>query len=199
MSLLTRAMARTGRLKFAAGTSVAGGMYGVLSGNSSSSSSSAAPYRSNLVACDTGKLEIGGMDLSKLLSGDALKKPEWINADTMQPLAGGLTFGGASGLAAGVACKKIGKAVAVGVGGLYCLFQVAASYGYITVNWKKVEKDVMTAIDTNGDGKVDEKDVGVWMQKALSVLSNEEDKGIATKNSATGGFLGGFLYGLRLG
>lgn len=50
----------------------------------------------------------------------------------------GLTFGGASGLAAGYACKKIGKAVAVGVGSIYCLFQVAASYGYVTINWKKV-------------------------------------------------------------
>jgi len=126
-------------------------------------------------------------------------KPDWVTPETMKPLTGGLTFGGASGLAAGYACKKIGKAVAVGVGSIYCLFQVAASYGYVTINWKKVEKDVMTALDTNGDGKVDEKDAGIWLQKVLDVLANDELEGAAAKNTATGAFAGTFLLGLRRG
>lgn len=32
--------------------------------------------------------------------------------------------------------------------------QVAASSGYITVHWDKVEKDVKSAFDENGDGEV---------------------------------------------
>jgi len=138
-----------------------------------------------------------GIDISKMIGG--LQMPDWVSAETVKPLTGGLTFGGASGLAAGIACKKIGKALAVGVGGLYCLFQVAASYGYITVNWKKVESDVMSMLDTNGDGKLDEKDAGVWLQKVLQVLSNDEKEGDAAKNSATGSFAAAFIMGLKKG
>merc|ERR1719199_2168460 len=150
-------------MKVAAGTTMAGATYGAFT--------TMTPTSNNFVACDSG-MQIGGVDVSKYLQN--MKTPEWVNKETVQPLAGGLTFGGASGLAAGIACKKIGKAVAVGVGGLYCMFQVAASYGYITVNWKKVESDVMKAMDTNGDVKIDEKDMGIWLTKALQVLSNEE-------------------------
>lgn len=63
------------------------------------------------------------------------------------------------------------------MGSLYCLFQVAANYGYITVNWKKVEEDVMSAIDTNGDGKIDEKDASVYLAKVMEVLCNDELEG----------------------
>merc|ERR1712032_4964 len=94
-------------------------------------------------------------------------------------------------------CKKIGKALAVGVGSLYILFQAAASAGYITVNWKKVETDVMGVLDTNGDGKFDEKDGMVWLEKILKTLSNDETEGNAAKNSSTAGFTGGFLIGLK--
>lgn len=85
------------------------------------------------------------------------------------------------------------------MGSLYCLFQVAASYGYVTINWKKVEKDVMGVLDTNGDGKLDEQDAGVWLQKVLNVLATDEEQGTAAKNTATGAFAGTFLLGLRRG
>ncbi len=42
----------------------------------------------------------------------------------------------------------------------------------------QVENDVMKALDTNGDGKLDEKDAGVWLQKVLDVLANDELEGI---------------------
>ncbi|CAD7928859.1 unnamed protein product [Amoebophrya sp. A120] len=182
MSFLTR-FATPSRVGLAAGCGFAG----------YTASQSSYIRRRQTVFCE----DKSSFDLAKIQ--DMIGKPDWITPDTMKPLTGGLTFGGASGLAAGYACKKIGKAVAVGVGSLYCLFQVAASYGYVTINWKKVENDVMKALDTNGDGKLDEKDAGVWLQKVLDVLANDELEGAAAKNTATGAFAGTFLLGLRRG
>lgn len=96
-------------------------------------------------------------------------------------------------------CKKIGRVAVVGVGGLFCLFQTAAHFQYITINWKKVESDVMKALDTNGDGKVDEKDAGIWLQKVLDVLATDEAAGNAAKNGAAGSFAAAFMLGLRKG
>mmetsp|Transcript_43 Transcript_43/g.82 ORF Transcript_43/g.82 Transcript_43/m.82 type:complete len:187 (+) Transcript_43:1392-1952(+) len=186
MSFLTRFVRPT---RAGVATAVAGSFaYGA---------SSSSDMRRRPVFCEEGGSPFGGFDMAKLQG--LVGKPDWVTPETMKPLTGGLTFGGASGLAAGYACKKIGKAVAVGVGSIYCLFQVAASYGYVTINWKKVEKDVMTALDTNGDGKVDEKDAGIWLQKVLDVLANDELEGAAAKNTATGAFAGTFLLGLRRG
>lgn len=79
------------------------------------------------------------------------------------------------------------------------LFQVAATYDYIKINWKKVEKDAMALIDQDGDGKIDEKDVGIWFKKALEVLATDEIEGAAAKNAMTGGFTTFFLLGFRHG
>ena len=57
----------------------------------------------------------------------------------------------------------------------------------------------MSLLDTNGDGKVDEKDAGIWLQKVLDVLANDELEGAAAKNAATGSFCAMFLLGLRHG
>jgi hypothetical protein len=38
--------------------------------------------------------------------------------------------------------------------GIVCSMQVLAYTGYISVNWKKIEGDVMTKLDVNQDGKV---------------------------------------------
>lgn len=128
-----------------------------------------------------------------------MDKPDWLGMDTMQPLGGGLGFGGITGFAAGVACKKIGKIVAVGVGSLYCLFQTAAYYDYIKINWKKVEADTMRVLDTDGNGTIDEKDMGVYFSEIVRVLAADQQDGQAAKNAATGGFAAMFLYGLKKG
>ena len=36
----------------------------------------------------------------------------------------------------------------------------------------------MGVLDTNGDGKLDEQDAGVWLQKVLNVLATDEEQGI---------------------
>lgn len=128
-----------------------------------------------------------------------MKMPDWVSAEQMKPLGGGVTFGGAMGYTSGLACKKLGRALAIGVGSIYAMFQLAATYGYVTVNWKKVEQDVMAMVDTNGDGKIDEKDAMVWVKKVMDTLSNEELDGAAAKNSAAASFGTLFLLGFRHG
>jgi hypothetical protein len=44
--------------------------------------------------------------------------PDWMNKDNLGCLTGGLSSGGVMGLCAGMACKKAGKVVATGFGGL---------------------------------------------------------------------------------
>lgn len=139
----------------------------------------------------------GDFDPSAFLKD--LKLPEWVSAEQLKPLGGGVTFGGAMGYTSGLMCKKVGRALAIGVGGIYAMFQVAATYGYITVNWPKVQKDVMAMVDTNGDGKIDEKDAMVWVKKVMDTLANDELDGAAAKNSAAGSFGALFLLGFRHG
>lgn len=62
----------------------------------------------------------------------------------------------------------------------------------MTVNWDKVEKDLMGTLDVNHDGKVDSADASYALQGAISILS--------ANMAATGtGFAAGFLLGLRKG
>jgi hypothetical protein len=56
----------------------------------------------------------------------------------------------------------------------------------------KVEADVVSLLDSNGDGKLDEKDAHKLLSDTLKVLTCD------TKLSA-GGFSAGFLLGLRTG
>eukprot|EP00397_Hematodinium_sp_SG-2012_P045258 GEMP01050767.1.p1 GENE.GEMP01050767.1~~GEMP01050767.1.p1 ORF type:complete len:171 (+),score=38.77 GEMP01050767.1:121-633(+) len=128
-----------------------------------------------------------------------MEMPAWLCAENAKPFSGGVTMGGATGAVAGFTCKKIGKAVGIFVGGIYIMFQTAAHYEYITINWKKVEKELTSIADTNKDGKIDEKDLGQWYMKALEILSTDDSKGLAAKNGAAGSFAVGFLYGFRKG
>lgn len=87
------------------------------------------------------------------------------------PYATTFSFGGLSGYCCGVAVKKVSKA-AVGVfGGLFCIAQLAHQQGYVTVHMEKVEKDVMKILDTNEDGKLDEKDAAAWLSKSVGMLT----------------------------
>ena len=51
------------------------------------------------------------------------------------------------------------------------LFQTAAYYGYVTVNYKKLEKDFDEILDINEDGKIDMNDAKLGMKKIKEILS----------------------------
>jgi len=112
--------------------------------------------------------------------------------DLALPAAESVGLGTVGGFAAGYFAKKAGKLAAVAVGGLFCIFQLAASQGYVEIKWDKLEKDFTKAADMNSDGIVNEKDVQVGLKSVTDLLSHNM--------AATGtGFAGGFLLGLKKG
>lgn len=157
------------------------------------------PYYRRRVFCEEPQDMVQKVLGTLSAGGTRFQVPDWLTVEAMKPIGGGLSFGGVSGFCAGMACKKVGRAAAAGLGGVYVVFQTAAYFDYITVNWKKVESDVMSRLDTNGDGIVDEKDMGNWLNQALHVLAMDEQEGAATKNTAAAGFAAAFLYGFKKG
>lgn len=94
--------------------------------------------------------------------------------------------GALGGWATGFVFGKVGRAAATTLGTSLVLFQLANHYGYIKVDWKKVEKtkkDVAKDIQEN---------VGAYVPKFL-----DESKALAAKNIyLASGFAGGFLLGI---
>lgn len=105
------------------------------------------------------------------------------------PTLSKLGFGGIAGICTAVCVKKLGREAAyVGGLGFICL-QAMAYYGYINIDYGKVSKDVQSAIDADGDGKLTVNDFKVYWR---------EFKKILTFNiPGMGGFSSGFLIGLR--
>eukprot|EP00930_Biecheleria_cincta_P078174 TRINITY_DN65585_c0_g1_i1.p1 TRINITY_DN65585_c0_g1~~TRINITY_DN65585_c0_g1_i1.p1 ORF type:complete len:181 (+),score=53.42 TRINITY_DN65585_c0_g1_i1:51-545(+) len=138
----------------------------------------AVPGAASSVRCDGGS-SFGGMKIPS-------------SFEAMIPVGQTLSVGGVLGLCSGFIMKKVGKAAAGIVGGIFVLQQGLAYQGYITVNWNKVEQDMIRVLDVNGDGKFDQKDMESGYLKTLSVLQ---------QNTAgmSGGFAGGFLLGVRYG
>lgn len=102
-----------------------------------------------------------------------------------------LSYGFISGYCSGLALKKVGKAVATVFGlGFVCL-QTLSYYGYVTVDHKRIEQQVESALDLNQDGVVDQEDAKLAFQKVTSVLEFGMPSG--------GGFVAGFVGGLRSG
>lgn len=89
----------------------------------------------------------------------------------------------------GTAAKTLGKAMAVAIGFIYVAVQSAAYSGYIDVNWDKVQREAISKIDTDGDGKITEKDAQAYWAKLKKMLTYNLP--------SASGFSVGFLYGLR--
>mmetsp|Transcript_6553 Transcript_6553/g.8516 ORF Transcript_6553/g.8516 Transcript_6553/m.8516 type:complete len:125 (+) Transcript_6553:63-437(+) len=118
-------------------------------------------------------------------------KDDPVNAIIAQakPIIAKLGFGTVVGYCSGMAMKKIGKAVAFVIGMGFIVVQGAVSAGYIAVDWNKVQSDVVSTVDTNNDGKLDEEDVKAYWANVKKVLIN----GIPD----AGGFSLGFLWGVK--
>eukprot|EP00816_Leptocylindrus_hargravesii_P013212 CAMPEP_0196811516 /NCGR_PEP_ID=MMETSP1362-20130617/18180_1 /TAXON_ID=163516 /ORGANISM="Leptocylindrus danicus, Strain CCMP1856" /LENGTH=123 /DNA_ID=CAMNT_0042186827 /DNA_START=52 /DNA_END=423 /DNA_ORIENTATION=+ len=107
----------------------------------------------------------------------------------IKPLLSKMTFGSVIGYCSGTAAKTVGKALAIGIGFIYIAVQSAAYSGYIDVNWDKVQKEAISKIDTDGDGKITEEDVQAYWAKLKKMLTYNLP--------SASGFSIGFLYGLR--
>ena len=113
--------------------------------------------------------------------------------DEMGEFAGTLSFGTASGFCSGLALKKIGRSGATFAGVTFMAATAAQQSGYIDVNWKKVEQDLMGTMDLDGDGKVDSSDFALARQRFVRYMTE--------KNSAAtaGTFAAGLILGFRNG
>ncbi|KAJ0402796.1 hypothetical protein ATCC90586_004893 [Pythium insidiosum] len=104
---------------------------------------------------------------------------------------GQISWGFMMGVCSGFALKKVSKVGAVALGTVFILFQCASYSGYIDVNYKKIERDMMDILDVNKDGKFDTKDVDEVYKAVMKVLEFSLPAG--------SGFGVGFVVGFRAG
>lgn len=82
-----------------------------------------------------------------------------------------LGLGSIAGYAAGVAGRT---AVTLGIalaGGAFITLQGLQYYGYISVDWRKVERELTAFLYSDSDGKLTAKDVQSYWQKTTDVLA----------------------------
>lgn len=99
----------------------------------------------------------------------------------------GLLFGYCAGYAFNRALRF--GALLCGIG--FISLQTLHHFGYIQVNWKRVEEDIKRPLDLNGDGKVDQEDVAAFQRRVLKFMA----QGVPS----TAGLSLGLLWGLRAG
>lgn len=116
---------------------------------------------------------------------------EGILARALGPLGGEITLGGALGFGAGYSLKKIGKAAAFFIGLAFVASQTLGHLGYVEINWRKVEREVMRLFDLDGDEKLTSRDLALYWEKAKKVLMH--------KLPSTTAFAAMFALGLQKG
>mmetsp|Transcript_3587 Transcript_3587/g.9168 ORF Transcript_3587/g.9168 Transcript_3587/m.9168 type:complete len:221 (+) Transcript_3587:124-786(+) len=119
--------------------------------------------------------------------GEEIDIPAWL-ADNAGPIAGQLSTGALFGYCSGFALQKAGSVAAVMVGAGFTFLQGLAYYGYIDVNWRKVEGDLLSRLDFDGDGEITVKDAHAAFQHLEKVLLFNLPAGA--------GFTSGLLYGM---
>jgi len=111
--------------------------------------------------------------------------------DKAKPLLANLSFGAMMGYCSGYALKKVGRALALIIGMGFIGLQVAATSGYIQIDWNKLKVDFVKRVDTSGDGVFDAEDAKEYWRRLKKVLTY--------RVPSAGGFSLGFLYGVRHG
>jgi FUN14 domain-containing protein 1 len=130
--------------------------------------------------CDDGKAR---HRLSDLLSNPL---------DDLPGFTGALSIGGLSGFCAGFVLKKVGTATVFLFGSTFCLFQLAASAGYIEIKWDKVEDDMCTAIERLEQANAESKTPEDYINQIAPLL-------VKNGTGTGGGFAAGFMLGLKKG
>lgn len=97
-----------------------------------------------------------------------------------------VVVGAASGWASGYVCGKFGRTAATAVGGSVLLLHLAHQYGYITVNWKRL----------NGDMAAAKKKLEKTARDEAPELMRQVKQLILENVLLASGFGGGFLLGL---
>eukprot|EP00055_Hartaetosiga_balthica_P003702 m.8685 g.8685 ORF g.8685 m.8685 type:complete len:161 (+) comp3221_c0_seq1:43-525(+) len=104
------------------------------------------------------------------------------------PLSTNFSLGTVAGVCASIAIKKISRKAAFAVGTGYVTLQLLAYNGYITINWNKIEGDIVSLLDRDGDGKLLDGDVNYWQGQVQDLLKYQVPTSLA-----------GFGSGLAIG
>jgi uncharacterized membrane protein (Fun14 family) len=83
-----------------------------------------------------------------------------------------VSVGSVFGVCTGYAVKRMTQEAAYGVGmGILCL-QALRHYGYITIDWKKIQGDIAKAADQDGDGNFDSSDVKIMIKRFTNFITH---------------------------
>eukprot|EP00033_Pygsuia_biforma_P001647 GCRY01001849.1.p1 GENE.GCRY01001849.1~~GCRY01001849.1.p1 ORF type:complete len:137 (-),score=8.55 GCRY01001849.1:170-580(-) len=105
------------------------------------------------------------------------------------PFLGKVTIGLLTGFCAGVACRKIGKAAAFSIGVGFMGLQYLQHKGFIVIRWGRVNEILISKLDQNGDGQIDQADLKTVSKGFFEIMK---------KNlPASSGFAGGFALGVK--
>eukprot|EP00922_Rhytidocystis_sp_ex-Travisia-forbesii_P063080 GHVS01093886.1.p1 GENE.GHVS01093886.1~~GHVS01093886.1.p1 ORF type:complete len:161 (-),score=36.03 GHVS01093886.1:550-1032(-) len=99
------------------------------------------------------------------------------------------TAGAVFGFASGMATRQALKITAVLCGMGFMSLQMLSYYGYVHVNWQRVQTDVQNVLDVNKDGEIDQQDFYIMKQKLFHVLT--------WGMPSAAGFGTGFFLGMR--
>ena len=112
-------------------------------------------------------------------------------ADTpITELAPAAGVGGVLGYCSGKATKAAGEAAALAFGAAFIFVSLLSKAGYVTINYTKVERDLLNLLDFNKDGKLDQADYVFASKKMVDLLAGH---GV----SSSAGFAAGFVVGLQ--
>jgi len=103
--------------------------------------------------------------------------------------AAAASVGGLLGYCTGKAARSASNAAAVSVGACIALLGALNSRGYLTMNYTKMERDLMSLLDLNKDGELDREDYDFLTKKFVRLLS---DNGVGSATGFTAGFWKGF-------
>jgi uncharacterized membrane protein (Fun14 family) len=96
-------------------------------------------------------------------------------------------FGGILGFCTGYALKQAAKAAAVMVGGTVILLQGLQFQGWIKINWSKIQRDITSSFDTDGDGEFTLRDMMNIFKNMVNIM--------VYQGPTVGGFSAGIYYG----
>ncbi|EGD73636.1 hypothetical protein PTSG_05344 [Salpingoeca rosetta] len=106
------------------------------------------------------------------------------------PLSTTFSVGTLTGACAASAVKKVGRMSAGFIGAGFLALQLLAYKGYVTVHWDKIEHDVTSILDRDGDGKVSQADLQYWQHQLAKMATFQLPASMA-------GFGVGFGLGLK--
>jgi uncharacterized membrane protein (Fun14 family) len=106
--------------------------------------------------------------------------------------SGAVTIGGVTGFCAGFVAKKVSTVALFFLGSTFCVFQLAATQGYIEINWDKLENDVAVVIEKGKQTDMETGNPEDYINKLAPLL-------LENGTGTGGGFAAGFVLGVRHG